>query len=176
MTEWSFSEGVYYHESAHVAESARIAPTCVIGAPPLNLDLVDGHRARKPVRGGVKICEGVDIGSHVSVVRGTYQDTTLEHHVFVGHNVTIGHDVIVGHDCIIGTGVHIMGEAVVEPWCYIGPATVIQPLIKVLEGTRIGGFSQLIRDHYDVPAWSVAYGNPCKFVRPNTWRPPVGAG
>jgi UDP-3-O-[3-hydroxymyristoyl] glucosamine N-acyltransferase len=171
--EYSFSEGVFYHASARVAESAKVAPMSVIGAPPLNLDIQGGHRVRKPEVGGVRLCEGVDVGSNVTVVRGTYKDTTLEHHVFVGHNVTIGHDCMVGHNCIIATGVHLMGEAVIEPWCYIGPGSVVQPTVRVLEGTRIGAFSHLIRNHYDVPAWSVAWGNPCKFIRPNPWRPPA---
>lgn len=164
-------KGVWISEETVIDPRAKIAPACVVGAPPLNLDVVDGHRVRKPVRGGVVIGEA-DIGSNCSIVQGTYRDTTIEDHVFIGHNCTIGHDSIIGHDCIIGTGVHIMGECVIDPWCVISSGTVIQPKIRVLEGTYIGGMSLLVRGHYEVPPWSVAYGNPCKYVRPNQWRSP----
>lgn len=166
-------DGAYIHRCADVHHTAKIAPASVVGAPPLNLDVAKGRRVRKPFSGGVKIDEWVDIGSNCSVVYGTYRQTHIGSHTFIGHNCTIGHDSLIGENVLIGSGVHVLGEVVIEPWCVISSGSVIQPKIRVLEGTYIGGMSLLVKGHYEVPSWSVAYGNPCKYVRPNQWRPPA---
>ncbi len=171
MKEWRISEGVYIHRCAKIHPSVKIAPATVIGAPPLMLEIVDGHRTRKTISGGIDLHRGVDIGSNCSVVQGVHSDTTLEEYVFVAHGSTIGHDCKIGKNTVVCAGVHLMGEVIVDPWCYIGPGTVIQPHTHILEGTMIGGFSQCVREHYDVPPWSIAWGNPCKFIRENKWRP-----
>ena len=58
--------------------------------------------------------------------------------IYTGIGITIGDNVWIGGDCVIWPGVHIGDNAV------------------------IGAGSVVIKD---IPAWSVAAGNPCKVIR-----------
>ena len=78
---------------------------------------------------------------------------------------------IVEHDCAIGAYAHIAPGAVLCGGTRIGAGTHIGAGSTIIQGIKIGGNSiigagSLVLD--DIPDHVVAFGNPCRIVRPNT--------
>lgn len=112
----------------------------------------------------------------------------------IGHNVNIGHDVYfdasnadyihiednvwITSRCLIlchkrDTSDYCVGdnyvdlpyhhkEVVLKKGCCIGMGSIIMPGVTIGEGAMVGAGSVVTKD---VPAWSIAVGNPAKVVR-----------
>ena len=103
---------------------------------------------------GVLIQAGVIISAQSRIGFGV----TIKSGSLVGHHNTIGDftdinpcvvlsgSVRVGRGCILGSGAVVMHQITIGDNCFIGAGSVV---------TR------------DVPPNSIAYGNPCKVVKPN---------
>ncbi|RYZ70472.1 MAG: sugar O-acetyltransferase [Proteobacteria bacterium] len=88
--------------------------------------------------------------------------------------VKIGHSVLMGPDVQIyaathpldpklrATGVESSKPITIEDRVWIGGGSIICPGVKIGEGSVIGAGSVVTRD---IPAFSVAVGNPCRIIR-----------
>lgn len=100
------------------------------------------------VEPGVVISAFAQIGFGVSIKRGS----SVGHHVSIGEfvninpGVTVSGRVSIGHGTIIGCGAVVIQRIKIGSNCMIGAGSVV---------TR------------DIPDGVVAYGNPCKVIRPN---------
>ena len=76
---------------------------------------------------------------------------------------------IIEHECVVGAYAHIAPGAVlcggvhIGEGAHIGAGSVVIQGIKVGEGSIIGAGSVVVRD---IPEHVVAYGNPCRVIRP----------
>ena len=76
---------------------------------------------------------------------------------------------IVEHECYVGAFTHIAPGAIlcggvhVGAGAHIGAGSVLIQNIKVGEGAIVGAGSVVVRD---IPAGVVAFGNPCRIIRP----------
>lgn len=88
----------------------------------------------------------------------------------IGNNCIINSGAIVEHDCLIGDNVHISPGAVLGGGARIGQKThfgigaVAAQGITIGENSLIGAGSVVVKD---IESDVVAFGNPCKKVRPN---------
>lgn len=93
------------------------------------------------------------IGARSSIQDGTVIHTTIDlSRTVIGDCVTVGHRVvlhgcIVPAHCIIGMGSILLDNAEVESHCIIGAGSVLTARKRI-------------------PAGSMAFGNPCRVIRP----------
>lgn len=107
---------------------------------------------------------------------------TLKHGVYIGHHCVlsaqtsvgfgvnikrgtkIGHHNIIGDFTDINPGVVTAGNVRIGRGCEIGLGAVISNSVSIGDNTLIGMGSVVTKD---IPSNCIAYGNPCKVVRPN---------
>lgn len=152
-----------------IGENVRIGPGTVF-ALPLWVPYGGGERARKPVEGGISIGNNVDIGGNSVIVYGCVRPTRIDDDVWIAHCSTIGHDVILEKGSTIAPHVSIQGFVEIGKYTFITAGTIIQSRIKIGPYSFIGTLSNVTRD---IPESSIAYGNPCKRIRENKWRPKI---
>ena len=90
----------------------------------------------------------ITIGKRTNIQDGSMVHVDYNYPVVIGDDCTIGHNAIIhgctiGNNCIIGMGAIIMDGAVVGDNCIIGAGS-------------------LISEHKEIPAGSIAFGNPAK--------------
>lgn len=156
------------HGCTVIGENCRIGEGTVIGAFPLALEIVEGRRRRKEVKGKVVIEDNVDIGCNCVINLGMEGDTIIREGVFIGHLSSIGHDAEIGRNTVISAHVCVLGHVKIGEWCYVAPQSVIRNRVKIGNYAMIGMASNV---QHDIPDGVIAYGNPCKIVRLNPWRP-----
>lgn len=101
---------------------------------------------------GVMISSQTEIGFGVTMKRG----------------VSIGHHNIIGEYVEINPGVIIAGHANIGKGCILGVGSVVKNGVSIGENTFIGMGSLVNKD---IPAGVVAYGSPCRVIRPNDKKP-----
>jgi len=90
--------------------------------------------------------------------------TTIEFGVNIKRGVLVGHHNHVGKFCEINPGVILSGNVTVGEKTVIGSGTIVRDGVSIGANTVIGMGSNVLRD---IPADSVAYGNPCRVVKTN---------
>jgi len=154
-----------------MGKNVRIGKGTVIGALPLMLEFVQGksYRKRTPLCGEILIEDDVDIGANCVIVRGVDGPTTIKSHAWINHVSHVGHDAIIGERTVLGNGVIVLGKVTIGSDSYIAAGSIIRPRVKIGSRTMIGMGSVVTKD---IPDGVIAYGNPCRVVRPNEWHPP----
>jgi sugar O-acyltransferase (sialic acid O-acetyltransferase NeuD family) len=108
----------------------------------------------------VKIGQGVLINSLVTIAA----HTTIGNYVSINRSVSIGHHTTIGDYSSINPGTNIAGNVTIGTGCTIGMGANIINGIKIGNNTVIGAGSVVTKD---IPDNVVAYGNPCRVIRPN---------
>lgn len=112
------------------------------------------------------------VSSRVSLGTGNYigPGSIINAGSTIGDNCIINTGAIIEHDCIIGDFVHIAsgvtlsGNVTIHNNVHVGAGSSVIQGIKIGINSVIGAGSVVVKD---VAACSVAFGNPCKFVRKN---------
>jgi acetyltransferase-like isoleucine patch superfamily enzyme len=147
-----------------------------------NVIFEDGVKVFHPDR--ISIGENVYIG-HYTILKGYHQGyMSIGDHTWIGQGcflhsagtITIGAAVGIGPNVTILTSVHEegplgepvlfgrlrFGEVTVEDGCDIGVGAILLPGVRIGEGAIIGAGSVVTKE---VPAFSVAAGNPARVLR-----------
>jgi len=135
--------------------------------------------------------ENIEIGNNVyvghnTILKGYYKsEMIIDNHTWIGQScflhsaggIRIGKAVGIGPMVKILTSVHKddgelskpilfndleFGEVIIEDGCDIGIGSIILPGIKIGVGSIVGAGSVVTKD---VPAYSVAVGNPARVIR-----------
>ena len=101
---------------------------------------------------GVLIEQNVIVSSQVKIGFG----------VFAKRGVLIGHHCVLGDFVDINPGVVLSGNIKVGNGVTIGTGAILRNNISIGENTTIGMGSVVTKD---IPANSIAFGNPCKVVK-----------
>ena len=169
--------GVYVGENAVIGEGSILHPnvvvydSCIIGdGVIIHAGSVvgsdgfgfanPGHTNTKiPQVGFVQIDDGCEIGSNVSIDRGTIGKTWIQKNVKIDNLVQIAHNVTIGENSIIVSQTGIAGSATLGKSVVIGGQSGIVGHItvgdNVMAAARVG-------IHKDVPAASIIAGTPHK--------------
>ena len=161
------------HTHTDLGDNIRIGPGSTLGVEPLHIKVVDGNHRRGTSKGRLILGDHVDIGSLCVLSRGVEGNTIIHPHVFIGHLSSIGHDAEIGENTVISAHVCVLGHVKIGKWCYIGPQTVIRNRKTIGDYSVIGEASNVTKD---IPSSVIAYGNPCRVIRENTWRPDSSVG
>jgi len=101
---------------------------------------------RIPHIGGVIIKNNVEIGSFVSINRGTIANTLVGDNVKVDDHVHIAHNCNVGANTLITAGVVLGGSVVVGKNCWLGLGAILHQKIQIADGVIVGMGSNVFHD------------------------------
>lgn len=90
--------------------------------------------------------------------------TTIGFGVTVKRGANIGHHNTIGNFTSINPGCILSGNVTIGEKCTLGTGSVFRDSITVGENTVIGMGSVVTKN---IPANSIAYGNPCKVIKTN---------
>ncbi len=90
--------------------------------------------------------------------------TSVGFGVHIKRGSQIGHHNTIGEFANINPGVVTSGNVNIGRGCEIGAGAILNNNVTVGENTFIGMGSVVTKD---IPANSIAYGSPCKVIRPN---------
>lgn len=152
------------HTTLH--RGVRIGRNCVIGAHSsignvgfgLERD-ADGKAHRLPHLGSVSVGDEVEMGSHVSIARGTIDNTVIEDGAKIDNHVFIAHNAHIGADAYLIAGALVCGSAVVGPRSWIAPGAVIKNKVTIGEDAVIGLGAVVVKD---VAAGATVAGVPAR--------------
>lgn len=112
--------------------------------------------------GKVVIGDDVEIGAHVSIDRGTFDDTRIGSKAKIDNQVQIGHNVQIGEGAVICGKAGLAGSSKVGSFAYVGGLAGIGNGIEIGERANVGGMSSVNKD---VPPGLSVMGQPAREVR-----------
>lgn len=144
-------------------------------------ELMPDHKEGVYLQGPIQF----DFGTHISMGKGSYANFNFV--VLDENRVTIGDNVFIGPNCSILTPIHPLcfedrntfhnektdsdtnleysAPVTIGNNCWIGGSVTILPGVTIGEGCVIGAGSVVAKS---IPAHFLAFGNPCRVVRPIT--------
>lgn len=152
---------VTIHDNTMIYNDVIIGSGSVIGGEGYGYYLENKTVSIKPVPqiGRTIIHDNVNIGSNVSIDRGTLSDTIIEKGSKINNNVHIAHNVTIGKNCLIMASVSISGSTIIGDNVIINPQAAIAKHLKIGDNSEVGMNSTVIKD---VPPNVRVLGSPAK--------------
>lgn len=119
----------------------------------------DSAPTRMQHYGGLVIGENCDIGSNVSIDRGTFEDTVIGNNVKIDNLVHIAHNVKIGDGTMIVAGSVISGSANIGAGVWVGPNATVSNKIQIGDYAHVSLGSVVLRD---VKTGQRVFGNPAR--------------
>ncbi len=136
---------VTIYSDTHIGKNTIIHGNATIGSDGFGFVNKNGIQHKIPHYKGVRIGQDVEVGSGVTIDRGSMQNTTIgdgtkiDNQAQIAHNVTLGkNNVISGHACVAGST--ITGDNVI-----LGGGSFLADSITVGDNSIIGPFSALAK-------------------------------
>ncbi|MDM8536337.1 DapH/DapD/GlmU-related protein [Desulfobacterales bacterium HSG17] len=107
---------------------------------------------------------GLKIGANVGIMDGCFLDPSHCYLISIGDNCTLAPNVrLIAHDASMKrlTGYARVGLIEIGDNCFIGDSVIVLPGVIIGENSIIGTGAVVT---HDIPAGSVAVGNPCKRI------------
>lgn len=118
----------------------------VIGSEGFGFSTEEGEHIKIPQVGSVIIGDNVEIGSNVSIDRGSPDNTIIGDGTKIDNLVQIAHNVKIGRGCLIVSQVGIAGSTVVEDYAVIAGQAGIVGHIRIGRGAKVGAQAGVTRD------------------------------
>lgn len=131
-----------------IGENCNIGAGTVIGSDSFAYRRVCGQLIHLPSLGGVRICDGVDIGANCCIDRalGILGNTTIGKNTKINNLVYIAHDCNIGERCLIIGYTMLSGKVTVGNDVWIGPGSIISDEITIGDNARITIGSVVTKD------------------------------
>jgi UDP-3-O-[3-hydroxymyristoyl] glucosamine N-acyltransferase len=155
LEDCGISAGVQLHShvvvmsGSQVEENVVVEPHSTIGATGVAWvwDADSNSRVRQPQTGFVRIGRNSFLGSDVSVVRGSINETTVVGDgCVIAHGSKIGHGSSIGDDCHFANNVSIAGSVTLGGGCFLGSGAVVRPNITIAPGVVVGAGAVVVND------------------------------
>jgi UDP-3-O-[3-hydroxymyristoyl] glucosamine N-acyltransferase len=138
---------VVIHRNVTVGERCVIGSHCSIGNVGFGLERdADGVGHRLPHTGAVAIGDNVELGTHVSIARGTIDDTVIEDGAKIDNMVFIAHNAHIGRDVYLIAGALVCGSATIGSRSWVAPGAVIKNKVTLGADVTVGLGAVVIRD------------------------------
>lgn len=124
-------------------------------------DRANRTRVIQPQIGYTTIGRGCFLGSDITVVRGSVNETTtIGKGCVIAHGSKIGHGSRIESECHFANNVSIAGNVNLGKQCFVGSGAVVRPQTKVAERTVVGAGAVVVK-HFEEPGL-VLMGAPAK--------------
>lgn len=146
-----------------IGDSNWFAPHVVIGCPPENKSF---HVDVLPVNleGKIVIGDRNKIHENTAVQMPTLDITEIGNDCFLMHGTHIAHDCKVGDNVILANNSVLAGHVKIQEFSNLGIGVVVHQYRVIGGYSMIGMGSTVTRD---INPFMLAFGSPCKEVRPN---------
>jgi len=155
---------VTIRENVVIGKKVIIHSGTVIGADGFGYTLEKGEHYKIPQIGGVIIEDNVEIGSNVSIDRGTTGNTVIGQGTKIDNLVQIAHNVSIGKKCIIVSQVGISGSVEIGDGVVLAGQVGVKDHVKIGAGAVAAGQSGITRN---IPEGQVYSGMPA--IPHKTW-------
>jgi len=151
------------HANTMIGNGARIGSNTVIGTLGLGFERDENNiLLRLPHVGNVIIDEDVEIGSCVTIARGTIDSTHIGSMVKIDDHVFIAHNVNIGARSILVAGCEVSGSVQLGEDCWIGPQSTIRDGLIIGSYSTVGMGSVVTKN---VDPRTVVAGNPARVLK-----------
>lgn len=149
-----------------IGEGSKIGSNSVIGTTGLGFERDEhGVPIRIPHLGNVKIGNDVEIGSCVTIARGTIDSTQINDMVKIDDHVFIAHNVQIGFRSILVAGCEVSGSVKIGDDCWVGPLSTIRDGLTIGSKSFVGMGSVVTKD---VEQGTTVAGNPARIFIQNS--------
>ena len=149
-------EGVELHSHVVVMSGTRLSknviiePHSTIGATGVAWiwDRKTGRRVRQPQIGSTYIGENTFLGSDVTVVRGSVNETTsVGKNCVIAHGSKIGHGSVIGDECHFANNISIAGNVILGKKCFLGAGSIVRPNTKLASGITVAAGAVVVKNY-----------------------------
>ncbi|GJM22608.1 MAG: UDP-3-O-acylglucosamine N-acyltransferase [Planctomycetota bacterium] len=139
--------GVYIGSRCELGKRVRVHANACVGADGFGYrqDAQRRH-VKSPQVGRVILGDDVELGAHVTVDRGRFEDTLVGAGTKLDDHVHLGHNVKLGEHCAIAGGTVFAGGATLGDHVMIGGNSGVGGNVTMAEHSVLGGMSMLTRD------------------------------
>lgn len=156
------SNVVIYAESI-IGRGTTIESNSVIGAEGVMWVWLNNSKVKLHQLGRVIIQENVFIGSNVTIVRGSANESTIiGAGTQIAHGTQIGHGCQVGENCHFGNNVSFAGSVSCVNNCFFGSGSVVSSQIRINMPIILGANSLITNE---IDASGVYVGSPAHKVK-----------
>ncbi len=122
-------------------------------------DPIKKRRVVQPQIGFTKIERGSFLGTDITVVRGSVNETTtIGEGCVIAHGSKIGHGSSIGAESHFANNISIAGNVTIGKQCFFGSGAVVRPQTRIAERTVVGAGAVIVK-HIEKPGFVLA-GNP----------------
>lgn len=146
-------EGCMLYPSVYIGARCRLGrgvvahAHCSLGADGFGYRQdAEGRHVKSPQVGAVVVGDEVELGAHVTIDRGRFENTSIGAGCKLDDQVHVGHNVIIGEHCIIAGCTTFAGGAWVGDHVTIGGCSGIVSGVRMQDRSSLGGFSLLLVD------------------------------
>ncbi|MBB3168361.1 DapH/DapD/GlmU-related protein [Simiduia aestuariiviva] len=127
-------------------------------------DQVNRVRVKQPQIGYTYIGKNVFLGTDVTIVRGSVNEsTTVGAGSVIAHGSKIGHGARLGAECHFANNVSIAGNVVLGDRTFMGAGSVVRPQVKIADDCVIGAGSVVV--HNNESSGTLMIGVPAKIKK-----------
>lgn len=114
-------------------------------------DPITRRRVVQPQTGYTTVGRGSFLGSDITVVRGSVNETTIiGEGCVIAHGSKIGHGSQIGPECHFANNISIAGNVTLGQQCFLGSGAVVRPQTRLAERTVIGAGAVVVK-HCEEP-------------------------
>jgi len=152
-----------YHDVS-IGSRVIIHAGSAIGGDGFGYFVVDGRYHQFPQIGNVIIEDDVEIGTNVSIDRGTLGSTLIKRGTKIDNLVQIAHNVVIGEDTVIAAQTGIAGSSQVENHVIMGGQVGIGDHVHIGQGAMLGGQAGILNGKR-IRAGEFVWGTPARPMR-----------
>ncbi|NOY22661.1 MAG: UDP-3-O-(3-hydroxymyristoyl)glucosamine N-acyltransferase [Acidobacteria bacterium] len=148
-----------------IGQNCIIGANTVIGGEGFGFHFAEGRHHKVPQTGIVRIGNNVEIGSCVSIDRGTFTETSIGEGSKIDNQVQIAHNVIIGKHVILVAQAGISGSTTIGDYAVLAGKAGLVGHIHIGTGATIGGGSVVTKS---VPDGRFVVGYPA--IEHRAWK------
>jgi UDP-3-O-[3-hydroxymyristoyl] glucosamine N-acyltransferase len=119
------------------------------------------RRVVQPQTGFTTVGRGSFLGSDITVVRGSVNETTaIGDGCVIAHGSKIGHGSQIGPECHFANNISIAGNVTLGKQCFLGSGAIVRPQTRLAERTVVGAGAVVVK-HSEEPGL-LLMGTPAK--------------